>query len=215
MVDQSTCDGYLRLIHKDLGQIAGECLDEVYAGQIELIDFEFGSSSEFDEESTREAAMKKLEEDYGESPEVGIRYLFGDSNFEEDMLERGAADVSEQSGCEFSCTKFLDRSSPALFQAYGSALVAEPGSPPEFTSAWIQLRKATGEDRGLYFTVFFKDVRLVSYELEVNPGETPTESLTFSFGACRMEYRPQASDGDLQTAIRAGWNFLAKPPAIF
>ncbi|MDZ4818834.1 MAG: type VI secretion system tube protein Hcp [Planctomycetota bacterium] len=219
MADIEWCDGFLNLVDGQ-DKIEGEAKDAEFEGCIEIISFEFGSSQGFDDEGTfaeqrverrRESAFNNF---LNANPEAGISTLFGDESVygtpdslsEGEVNEFQGQDLAEVDACQFEVTKLLDLSSPDLFRAYCSShtLVTRE----VFDTATVSLRKAAGSGRQVYLIFSFTEVVVIGYTLQIDSAATPRETVTFSFGSCVMQYKPQNNDGTLGTAVRSGWNFI-------
>jgi type VI protein secretion system component Hcp len=215
MPDEHLLDGYLKLVKKDSGFVQGEAQDAKYSGHIALSSFEFGGG-EFKDEEDREDAQADIEDDFsGDSSVSGslvAKRRAAVTNSKRDELK-----VRKQEGCTFTIDKTMDLSSPILFQAYCSSLDGDPNKRIEFAMAQVFLRKSTGaasRDSGLYLTMQFNSVSITDYSLDINGGSPAKESITFSYGGCRMSYSQQKADGTLGNPTRQGWDFLSKPPGI-
>jgi type VI protein secretion system component Hcp len=124
----------------------------------------------------------------------------------EKLKEYEGKDLSEEEACQFQITKQLDWSSPDLFQAYCS--VQNPEKKIVFDSAVVSLRKTTGGDLATFLEFHFSDVSVASYTLEVSADAMFKETISLSFGRCRMEYKPQNASGGFDTPVKSGWSFL-------
>jgi type VI protein secretion system component Hcp len=208
MADDS-CDGYLKLIRE--GQpVKGEATDEDFPELIELMSFEIGSMSGFEDSyyavqkvsERRQSSLGRMRESVSQSG-GGVRAMA--KGFENLDTYEGK-DLSEQEACQFQIIKQLDWSSADLFQAYCS--VQNPEKKIVFESAVLSLRKTTGGKEATYLEFHFTDVAVAQYTLEISSDAKFRETISFSFGACRMEYKPQTKTGGLESAVKAGWSFL-------
>ena len=103
----------------------------------------------------------------------------------------------------FNVMKATDTSSPDLFTACCSG--------GHFGDATVVLRKAggtAGATGTVYITYKFKEVFVESIQWSGSSGgdDKPTESVSFSFGACQLEYTPQNADGTAGTLKPACWS---------
>ena len=94
-------------------------------------------------------------------------------------------------------TKRLDKSSPNLFVA-----CATGKHIPEII---LTVRKAGGNQEE-YFKVTMKECIVSSYNDAGHEGDMPSESVSFNFTECKMDYKPQKPDGTLDAAISGGYN---------
>ena len=205
---EDLCDAFLKLVTSGTSFVNGGCADEQFQNHIALTSFEFGATSEFPDEEARESGHRELErqatDTSGAPPKTGLVK----------QAKPNELTIRQQDGCQFEIEKFLDSSSPLLFEAYGRSLDPDPKKRITYETAFVYLRKATGgagRSSGLYLTVQFDQVCIVEYGLDVS-GSSGKETLKFSYGACRVTYQAQLSSGQLDTAVRPGWNFLSLPP---
>lgn len=204
-----SCDGYLKLV-KDGQPLKGESTDAEYPEVIEVLSFEFGSMSAFEDgyyavqkvSERRQASLARMRDSVAAAG-GGVRAM--KQGFEKLQTFEGK-DLSEQEACQFQIIKQLDWSSPDLFQAYCS--VQNPEKKVVFESAQLTLRKTTGGNQGAFLDFHFQDVAVAQYTLEVSSDAMFRETIHFSFGACRMEYKPQTKAGGFENAIKSGWSFL-------
>lgn len=189
------CDGFLKLTDTTHSgeeySVEGESQDPDFPGAIEIISFEMGSSSAFDDR-----------DDYYEvDPAMSIGGLFGDFN-EEDAPEPPAA-LEDHDACQFTVEKLLDYASPDLFEAW----CLNEGGYGEFQKATISLRKATGaKTREVFLEFVFTDIKVNEYKLSIGSDGVPKETVKFSFRKVRMSYRPQQAGGALDAPVRGGWD---------
>jgi type VI protein secretion system component Hcp len=203
-----SCDGFLKLTRG--GQpLKGESTDEDYPDIIELLTFEFGSMQAFEDSyyavqkisERRASSFERMRESVGGAG--GVKAMV--QGFEK-LKQFEGKDLSEEEACQFQITKYLDWSSPDLFQAYCS--VQNPEKKIVFDSAVVSLRKTTGGKSGTYLEFHFSDVSIASYTLEVSADAMFKETISLSFGRCRMEYKPQNAAGGFETPVKSGWSFL-------
>ncbi len=203
------CDGFLRLV-RDGHPVQGESSDEDYPGIIEILTFEFGSMQAFDDSyfavqkvaDRRQVGLERMRESVAGSGGGAKAMIQGFENL--DQFE--GKDLSEQEACQFEITKVLDWSSPDLFQAYCS--VQNPEKKIVFDSAQVSLRKTTGGKSTTYLDFHFSDVAVASYSLEVSADAMFKETMSFSFGSVRMEYKPQDETGGFGAPVKTGWSFI-------
>jgi type VI protein secretion system component Hcp len=69
------------------------------------------------------------------------------------------------------------------------------------------LRKATGaKTRDVYLEFVFTDVKVHEYRLSIGSDGVPKETVKFTFKKVRMSYKPQKAGGELEAAVRGGWD---------
>ena len=106
----------------------------------------------------------------------------------------------------FSITRSIDISSTTMF------LNACAGTPFEFV--YLGLRKSSGGDAtgavnvaGQFFVLFTFAMVAVKTITWAHADESPTETITFDYGALQVEYAQQKPDGSLDpTPKNASWN---------
>jgi type VI protein secretion system component Hcp len=208
------CDGFLQLV-KSGQPVAGECTDMDFPEAIEILSFKFGSMSGFADTDVkkvgdRRGVAQSRAQDNDSS--IGLASLFGDGDdsaaeySDKELDQYQGKDLSEVEACNFQIVKEMDLSSPDLFRAYCSAQDLE--NRDVFDSATIALRKATGKARAVFLTYVFNDLVVVGYSLEVGGDATPKETINFSFGKIRAEYKPQLATGKMGNVIKGGWDFI-------
>jgi type VI protein secretion system component Hcp len=201
------CDGFLKLV-RDGQPVKGESSDADFKDIIELLSFEFGSSQSFEDDyyavqkvsDRRQSGMERMRESVGGK---GVKAMV--QGFE-NLQKFEGKDLSEEDACQFKITKLLDWSSPDLFQAYCS--VQNPERKIVFDSAQVSMRKTTGGKSKTYLEFHFGEVAVASYSIDISGDAAFKETISFSFGRCRMEYKPQDKAGSLGTLIQAGWSFI-------
>jgi len=204
-----SCDGYLKLVRG--GQpLKGESTDAEFPDLIEIMSFEIGSMSAFEDSyyavqkvsERRQSGLERMRDSVA-ARGGGVRAMA--QGFENLETFEGK-DLSEQEACQFQIIKQLDWSSPDLFQAYCS--VQNPEKKIVFDSAQLSLPKTTGGKHATFLDFHFSDVAVASYTLEVSADAMFRETISFSFGAVRMEYKPQTKTGSFENAVKSGWTFL-------
>ena len=108
----------------------------------------------------------------------------------------------------FNVMKKSDAASPALFRVCASG--------DHFDSAKVTLRKAGGTQVE-YLKYEFHEVFVESIQWSGSSGgdDTPTESVSFAFGAVHIDYYQQKKDGTLDTGAKsAEWSQVTNTPSI-
>ncbi len=103
---------------------------------------------------------------------------------------------------DFHFSKSVDKSSPKLFLACANG--------EHIPKAVLTVRKA-GKEQQEFYKVTFTDVLVSSFSTSgsAHGGAIPSESISFNFAKIEWEYKPQAKDGTLGGAIKAGWDVKA------
>ena len=70
--------------------------------------------------------------------------------------------------------------------------------------ATLHVRKQ-GETPQEYYTITLTDCLVSSFQAN-GSGDVPHESFSLNFAKVEFEYKPQKSDGSLDTAVKSGWN---------
>ncbi len=187
------CDGFLTIMDvDDAGEpylIEGESQDPDFLGAIEILSFEMGSNSAFEQNDYEEADSLLSEGGVFDEPS------------EEDVAK--PVDYREHDSCQAVIEKLFDKSSPDLFRAW----CLNEGGEGLFTRCTVCLRKATGAaTRDIYLTFVFDMVRVEEYKLSIGEDGVPKETIRFTFIACSMGYRPQQNDGSLGSFVKGGWD---------
>jgi type VI secretion system secreted protein Hcp len=100
---------------------------------------------------------------------------------------------------ELKVTKRIDKSSASLFKA------ASTGA--HFAVVQLYIRKAGGNANSIYLGYEFQLVYVSEIDWSGSSGdETPSESVTFEYGALAVAYHPQNPDGTLAAPIIGRWN---------
>jgi len=101
--------------------------------------------------------------------------------------------------------KVLDKTTPLLADNCASGDI--------LGEVYLVYDKPVGDSQDDYFRVYLKDALITSLQLS-GSNENPTESVSFAFQAVEIAYRPEKEDGQLEAAIRKGYN-LEKLTADF
>ena len=73
--------------------------------------------------------------------------------------------------------------------------------------AVLTARRAAGKAQQEFLVFKFKEVVITSYLIGGSEqGDTPMDQASLGFSTIEMEYRPQKSDGSLDTPVKAGWD---------
>jgi type VI secretion system secreted protein Hcp len=134
-----------------------------------------------------------------------LSFSWGASNPSRISSASGGAGGGKVSISGFSVTKKTDSCSPALFLACAQGI--------HYKTATVQLRRAGGvkDVTGyVYLKYIFYKVFVESVQWSGSSGgdDTPSESLSLMFGACKIEYTPQTAEGTAGTAIPASWSLV-------
>jgi type VI protein secretion system component Hcp len=207
---KQTLDAILELYpsRKMSAHISGESLDSDWTQQsrakaiIEIASFRFSDAKSL---AKAKAADKKASKRQGDDDE-------------EDEPVGGEVSIGKKTGdveqdYRFQITKQIEKATPALAQAYFSnSFKPKRHEYNSFDEAKISFRKLGAHRKHAtpFFTVTFRGVYVVGFELETQGVEPPTETIDFCFQTCEMSYREQARDGTLGTAKVKGWNFVAQ-----
>ncbi|QGJ71946.1 Hypothetical protein PBC10988_36590 [Planctomycetales bacterium 10988] len=186
-----TFEGFLVLTGGQ--QVSGETkATAVEEGAIEIEHFDLGCSTDLEEEFRVENEGTDAEEQWGTGHLLGTDV--------EGMGRDSVKDVRI-----FSITKDLDKSSPALFQAYCSS--SDPAQMISFSKAKVILRRMEGTKTPYTFVTFeFEDVSVLSYSIRCTGVERPEEDIDFYFRTCTFEYVPETADGAGSPLARI-WKF--------
>ncbi len=113
----------------------------------------------------------------------------------------GTAKVDVQ---DFHFTTKVNKSSPKLMIACAT------GQHFKDRSAVLIVRKAGGKQEA-YLTYKLSDITISSYQTAGAAGDNtvPTDSFSIAFSKIEVEYKPQKSDGSLEAAVTAGYNWGA------
>jgi type VI secretion system secreted protein Hcp len=81
-----------------------------------------------------------------------------------------------------------------------------------YKEAVLTARKA-GKAQQEFLVFKFKDVVVTSYQTSGSAdGDVPVDQASLGFSTIQMEYKPQKSDGSLDTAVKAGWDLKQNKP---
>ncbi|MGH3079049.1 MAG: Hcp family type VI secretion system effector [Gaiellaceae bacterium] len=81
-----------------------------------------------------------------------------------------------------------------------------------YKEAVLTARKA-GKAQQEFLVFKLKDVIVTSYQTGGSAdGDVPVDQAALGFSTIQMEYRPQKSDGSLDTAVKAGWDLKQNKP---
>jgi type VI protein secretion system component Hcp len=193
---------------KMVAHISGESLDSNWSQQsrakgiIEIMSFRFGDAKSLAKakEADKKAAKRGGDDDDDDEPprgEVGTGKKTG--NVEDDY--------------RFQITKQIEKATPMLAQAYFSnSFKPMRHEYNSFDEAKITFRKlgAHRQHPTAFFTLTFRGVYVIGFELQTQGPEPPEETIDFCFQTCEMSYKPQSQDGTLGTANVKGWNFVSQ-----
>jgi type VI secretion system secreted protein Hcp len=104
----------------------------------------------------------------------------------------GRADFSN-----LTIMKVLDTTSPLLTDHCASGDILE--------EVYLVYDKPVGDKQEDYFRIYLKDAQITSIQLS-GSNENPTESLSFAFQAVEIAYRGEKENGQLEAAIRKGYD---------
>jgi type VI secretion system secreted protein Hcp len=110
----------------------------------------------------------------------------------------GRADFSN-----LTIMKVLDKTSPLLCDHCASGDI--------LTGVYLIYDKPVGDKQDDYFRVYLKDALITSVQLS-GTNENPSEAVSFAFQAVEIAYRPETDDGELDGAIRKGYDLAALKP---
>jgi type VI secretion system secreted protein Hcp len=112
-------------------------------------------------------------------------------------LGAGKVDMSD-----FSLTKSIDKSSPALMLACASG--------EHIKNASLVCRKA-GKEQQEYLKVTFSDLMVSSYQTNGSLGDAlPSEQVSLNFSKVEIEYKEQKPDGSLGGAIKKFYDLKSR-----
>jgi type VI protein secretion system component Hcp len=203
-------DAYLELkpSRKMVAQVSGESLDDRQneTGRakaiIEIMSFRFGDAKSLAKakEADKKAATRGGDDDDDEEPtRAGVSSGKKTGHVEDDY--------------RFQITKQIEKATPMLAQAYFSnSFKPKRHDYNSFDEVKVAFRKLGAHSRHpkAFFTLTFRGVYVVGYELQTQGPEPPEETVDFCFQTCEMSYKPQAQDGTLGTANVKGWNFISQ-----
>jgi type VI secretion system secreted protein Hcp len=107
----------------------------------------------------------------------------------------GAGKVQMQ---DLVVTMVVSKASPKLMLACATG--------KHHKEAVLTARKA-GKAQQEFLVFKFKDVVVTSYQIGGSElGDAPTDQASLGFSTIQMEYKPQKSDGSLDSPVKAGWD---------
>jgi type VI secretion system secreted protein Hcp len=116
----------------------------------------------------------------------------------------GGAGAGKASLSSFNVMKKTDLASPSLFKA---CCVGD-----HFPDMVVVLRKAGGASAAdnVFITYSFKEVYVESVQWSGSTGgdDTPTESVSIAYGACKIEYKKQDATGKLSAGGEQAWSVV-------
>jgi len=98
---------------------------------------------------------------------------------------------------DLSIMKVLDKTSPLLADHCASGDILK--------DVYILYDKPVGDKQQDYFRIYLKDALITSVQLS-GSNENPTESVSFAFQQVEVAYRPEDDKGQLEAAIRKGYD---------
>ncbi len=99
---------------------------------------------------------------------------------------------------DIACVKYLDASSPKLYQACLQAVNLE-------TSTFM-LARNSGEKIDELFKITLHNPLIPSVAVQANPGDMPTGWFTLNFSAIVWEYKQQGVDLKTTGTVGGSWN---------
>ena len=112
----------------------------------------------------------------------------------------GGAGVGRAHMENFEVSKYVDKSSPKLFQACAAGT--------HTANAQLVCRKAGGTQQE-YLKIFLKDVIISSIRTASMGGEhLPTETIELNYSYIKIDYAGQDAKGNLTGAVSGGWDVL-------
>jgi len=115
----------------------------------------------------------------------------------------GGGGAGKASFQDFNFTKYVDVSSPKLFQ--------HAASGEHIKSAILEVVTA-GEKPSPFLTYTFTDLLVTSFS-QSSGGDIPVDSFSFAFAKLAMDYRPLKADGTLGSPIHGSWDIKQNVPA--
>jgi type VI secretion system secreted protein Hcp len=100
-------------------------------------------------------------------------------------------------------TKKLDKTTPLLFDHCASGDLLK--------EVYLLYDKPVGDKQDDFFRIYLKDVIVTSVQLS-STQETPSESVSFAFGAVEVAYKPEKANGTLDAAISKGYSIETLSP---
>lgn len=191
-------DGFLELLRGGKPAVHGESLDATFGVKHAMAIQSFTFSSD----SRAARAMRGMfdDEDLGGDEDHALAGMRGGKG----KGKGGGPEKERPFTLNFEITKLVDSASPALFKAYcaRACAMAKP-----YGLAKVTLRKAGGAKPLEYLILQFTQVYVASYDVDGGTGDKPpTETVTFTFKTCSLQYRAQKVPGSTPTRQTA-WNF--------
>lgn len=191
-------------------EISGESLDDKLNEKgrakaiIEIKSFRFGDAKSLAKakEADKKAAKNKGDDDDEEEKEP-VRADVGTSKKTNKV----------EDDYRFQITKQVEKSTPYLVQAYFSnSYKPKRKKYNSFDEARVTFRKigAHASHPKAFFTLTFRGVYIIGYDLSTQGAEPPEETVDFCFQTCEMMYKPQLHDGSLGPPNVQGWNFVVQ-----
>jgi type VI secretion system secreted protein Hcp len=126
-----------------------------------------------------------------------LSYSWGASN-PGSFASGGGGGAGKVDFSDFNFSKFVDKSSPALF--------LDLAQGKQIQEALFDVVKP-GQDPQTFLQYKFSDVLMTSYNVSgSNGGGAPMESWSLAFGKVEMTYREQRPDGKLGAPITVFWD---------
>ena len=114
------------------------------------------------------------------------------------MAFGGGAGAGKVQFQDFHFTNAISKASPLLF------LKCATGE--HIKEATLSARKAGGEQQD-FLIIKMNDVLISSYQTGGSSGgELPSDQVSMNYAKIEYSYKPQKPDGNLDTAISAGWD---------
>jgi type VI protein secretion system component Hcp len=202
-------DAFLELTpsRKMVAQVSGESLDSKQGDKgssnaiIEIMSFRFGDAKSLAKakEADKKAAKRSGDDDDDEPDRAEVSAGKRTGKVEDDY--------------RFQITKQIEKSTPYLAQAYFSnSFKPKRHDYNSFSEAKVLFRKlgAHAKHPKSFFSLTFRGVYVVGYELQTQGPEPPTETVDFCFQTCEMSYRAQSKDGTLGAPNIQGWDFVGQ-----
>lgn len=127
-----------------------------------------------------------------------ISWGFGATNAGSFATHTGGGGTAKVNIQDMHFTKYLDKSSPKLFQACASG--------KHIPTAILSVRKA-GEKPMEYLKFQLSEVLVSSYQTGGSDGHhLPQESISLNFAKIEFDYKEQKPDGSLAGLTHGGWH---------
>ncbi len=186
-----------------------EIKDQGYESAIEILSFELGATTDIE-------TNRLDEEDQQFSAAVESSDLTDDNSATLQGMLDAKFKISEHGGSTpdklldtqiITVTKWVDKSSPTLLQAYCStSRTQEQGGLFRYTSAHVVLRRG-GEPRYVLAVYTFSDVFIESYSLKTEAEKRPIETIKIGFRGVHISYWPQKADGTPGAMVEMSFYF--------